>query len=37
MKGQDMLDTAAALTALNAAANPDKAAEMAAYHKVDRP
>ena len=30
-----MLD--AALNALNAAANPEKAAEMAAYHKVDRP
>ena len=27
----------AALVALNGAANPEKAAEMAAYHKVDRP
>lgn len=32
-----MTDTAAALNALHAAANPQKAGEMAAYHKVNRP
>ncbi len=32
-----MIDTTAAIAALTAAANPAKAAEMAAYHKVDRP
>jgi 3-methyladenine DNA glycosylase AlkD len=32
-----MTDTTSALAALHAAANPAKAAEMAAYHKVDRP
>lgn len=32
-----MTDTASALAALTAAANPGKATEMAAYHKVDRP
>ena len=31
-----MTDLASALAALRAAANPQKAAEMAAYHKVDR-
>lgn len=31
-----MIDTAAALAALSAAANPQKALEMAAYHKVPR-